>query len=206
MLDRFKERPLSHSQLSSWEYSPEQWYTSYWLGQRQPPTPEMLAGSRIGDSIGTDESLVPDLVPPGVKEFEMRAEWNGIPLVGYADHYCPDTFILSENKTSPNKSRWTQKKTDEHKQMTMYAFLLNLMDGTRPEDVTMYLNFIPLKLVGVTYQPSGNWKQFETYRTKADIEAYKDYIMDTVEAMNEYAMKRDALSTGKRSAPVFNGV
>lgn len=136
----------------------------------------------------------------------MRAEWEGIPLVGYADHYCPDTLILHENKTSYSKSRWTKKKVDEHKQMTMYAFLLNLMDGTQPEDVEMYLNFIPLKLVGVTYQPYGTWKQFETYRTKADIEAYKDYIMDTIEAMSEYAMKCDALSTSKRSAPVFNGV
>ena len=205
MKNRFKQRALSHSQLASWDYNPEEWYNSYILNQRSAPTPEMVAGSRIGDLIGTEGSPLPDLAPPGTKEYELHGEWEGIPMVGYADHFCPTMLILHENKTSPNKARWTQSKVDKHNQLTMYAMLLELQHGIAPEDVEMYLNFIPVALVGVTYQPLPTWRQFETRRTKADVEAYKAYILDTIEQMERY-IKLKELSTPPRRAPVFNGV
>jgi len=205
MKQRFKNRALSHSQLAAFEYNPADWYTTYILGQRTPPTAEMAAGSRIGDSIGTDKSEVPDLIPPGVKEFELHAQWEGISLVGYCDHFCPDMRILHENKTSPNAKRWTQKKVDEHPQLTMYALLLELQHGIAPEDVEMWLNFIPVSLVGVTYKPTLNWRAFETRRTKQDVERYKQYILDTIKKMDEYIRVR-SLSPAPRRAPAFNGV
>jgi len=204
MKKRFANRALSHSQLSSWEYNREDWYNSYILGIKSPPTPEMLAGNRIGDSIGTDKSEVPDLVPPGVKEYELHVEWEGIPLIGYCDHFCPDMLVLHENKTSPNKSRWNQRKVDEHHQLTMYALMLNLRDGIEPEDIEMWLNFIPVRLVGLTYKPDVSWRSFETRRTKQHLEAYKQYIMRTVEAMDEYIRVRST-QPEKRRAPVYNG-
>lgn len=205
MKTRFEKRALSHSQLASFEYNPDEWYKSYILNIKSPPTPEMQAGSRIGDLIGTPDSPIPDLTPPGVKEFELHGQWEGISFVGYADHYCPNMCVLHENKTSPNKSRWSQKKVDEHKQLTMYAFLLNLQYGVEPEDIEMYLNFIPVALVGVSYQPLPNWRQFETRRTTKDVDAYKDYVIETVEAMERY-IKLKALSPAPRRAPAFNGV
>ena len=135
----------------------------------------------------------------------MKIEWEGLKLVGYADHFCPDMLELHENKTSPNKKRWTPKKVNEHKQLTMYAMLLNIQLGIEPEDITMYLNFIPTSIVGINYQPLPNWRQFETRRTKEDVEAYKVYIIDTLKAMNDYIEKR-AISTPTRSAPSFNNV
>jgi len=203
MKKRFHNRALSHSQLSSWEYNKDEWYDSYILGIKSPPTPEMLAGNRIGDSIGTDKSEVPDLVPPGVKEYELHVEYEGIPLIGYCDHFCPSMLVLHENKTSPNKSRWTQRKADEHHQLTMYALMLNLRDGIEPEDIEMWLNFIPVELVGVTYKPT-TWRAFETRRTKQHLEAYKLYIMRTVEAMDEYIRVRGT-QPERRKAPVYNG-
>jgi len=209
MHDRFIKRPLSHSQLSSFEYDPEQWYQSYWLGVRSPANAEMMAGSRIGDLIGTDKSPIPNLTPPGVKEYEMKGVYEGITLIGFADHYCPETKVLHENKTSANKSRWTKKKVSEHPQLTMYAMLLQLQDGVEPEEVTMYLNFIPVCLTGVTYNvcQSDTWKQFETRRTKEDVQLYQIYLMDTIAKMESYAAFRDnQLSTPRRRPPVFNMV
>jgi len=203
MKNRFVNRALSHSQLSSWEYSREDWFDNYVLGKRTPPTPEMLAGNRIGDSIGTDKSEVPDLVPPGVKEYELHVKYEGIPLIGYCDHFCPNMLVLYENKTSPNKKRWNQRKVDDHHQLTMYALMLNLRDGIEPEDIEMWLNFIPVELVGVTYKPT-TWRAFETRRTKQHLEAYKQYIMKTVEAMDEYIRVRST-QPEKRKAPVYNG-
>jgi len=165
----------------------------------------MLAGNRIGDSIGTDKSEVPDLVPPGVKEYEIRSTFEDIELVGYADHFCPSMLVLHENKTSPNKKRWTQRKVDDHHQLTMYALMLNLRDGIEPEDIEMWLNFIPVELVGVTYKPTPNWRAFETRRTKQHLEAYKQYIIRTVEAMDEY-IKMKELSPKPRRAPAYKVV
>ena len=202
MKERFQARALSHSQIASFEWSPAVWYDTYILGERTPPTPEMVVGSVIGDAIGTPDSPIPDLNPPGVKEYELHAEWEGIPIIGYADHYCPQMLELHENKTSPNKSRWTQGKVDKHDQMTMYAMLLNLKEGIEPEDITMYLNFIPTTLVGVTYQPLPNWRQFETRRTKEDIKRYQEKILKIIELMDEYVRTRP-LSTPAPTAPVF---
>src|SRR6056297_2398400 len=191
MKERFQQRALSHSQLSSWEYDKVNWYNSYVLGMKQPPTAEMLAGSKIGDAIGTPDSPLPELNPPGVKEYALQYDWEGIPLIGYADHFCPDMLELHENKTSPNKKRWTQSKVDKHDQLTMYALLLHLKEGIEPEDITMYLNFIPVCLTGVTLNVCGGYRQFETKRTKQDLVRYQQYIRDTIEQMDEYIRSRE---------------
>lgn len=190
MLSRFFDRPLSHSQLSSFEYDKEQWYLSYIKGIRFPASPEMIAGSRVGDSIGTDKSELPDLNPPGQKEYEMKAVIDGITIIGYADHYCRESKTLHENKTSTNKYRWNQRKTDEHGQLTMYALLLQLQDGTNPEEVNMQLNFIPLKLTGVELRPTGTIKLFTTSRTQEQVDAYVEYIKATIKDMESYAQQR----------------
>jgi hypothetical protein len=87
----------------------------------------------------------------------------------------------------------------------MYALMLNLAHDVKPEDITMYLNFIPLRLVGLTYVPETKWKQFETKRTKQHLARYKSYLLETVEAMHQYAEMR-RLSTPARRPPVFNAV
>ena len=190
MYNRFKDRPLSHSQLASFEYDKEQWYQSYILGLRSPATPNMLAGSRIGDSIGADNNEVPDLNPPGVKEYAIKGEVDGIYMIGYADHYCPDTLVLNENKTSTTKYRWNQKKTDEHPQLTMYALLLQIQDKVKPEDITMWLNFIPLELKGVDLKPTGKVKSYETRRTQEQVKEYVKQMKQTIEEMESYAQWR----------------
>ena len=208
MKERFKKRPLSHSQLSSFEYSPEQWYNSYILGSKFTPTPAMLFGNVIGDAIGTDTSPIPELAPPGIKEYRLTAEVEGIPLVGYADHYCPETRVLHENKTSETKGRWTQGKSDKHTQIDMYLLMLYLSEGVPPESVTAYLNFIQTRPTGLGYRlhKEPKWKQFPlATKTMADLDKYQEYLLATVEAMHDYAEQK-ALSTPAPKAPVFRMV
>jgi hypothetical protein len=187
--DRFKTRPLSYSQLSSFEYSPKEWHKRYNLKEPDPPNAAMLFGSRVGDSIATPDSLVPSLTPPGVKEYEMRANLGPIHIIGFADHYDPETLVLNENKTTDNPKKWNKKSVDAHGQMTMYALLLYLQNKTKPEDVTMYLNYIPV-LVGNDFQyylpTPPTYTAIPTRRTTTDIMRYVQYIKDTVEAMEAY--------------------
>lgn len=188
--NRFKTRPLSWSQLSSFEYSPKEWHKRYVLNKPDPPNAAMLYGSKVGDSIGTPDSLVPTLVPPGVKEYELRANIGPIYLVGFADHYCTDTLVLNENKTTDKPTKWNQKSVDAHGQMTMYALLLFLQNKTKPEDVTMFLNYIPV-LVGNDFQyylpTPPTYTAIPTRRTTKDIMNFVTYVKDTVAAMEAYA-------------------
>lgn len=202
MSNRFDKRPLSYSQISSFEYSPEQWYNNYILGIKEPPNPEMLAGTRIGDLIGTDTCPI-GLQNTGIKEYELRGDIDGIKLVGFCDIYHPENKVLHENKTSPNQTRWNQKKADEHGQLTMYALMLR-QQGVEPEEITMHLNFVPLRLVGIDYQVNGH-TQFTTTRTAKQVDDYTEHIKRIVELMHQYTESRP-LSTPKPVPPVFKGV
>lgn len=186
--NRFKKRPLSYSQLSSFEWDAEEWYNNYILGKREPASPAMLFGTTVGDSIGTPDTLVPSLIPPGVKEYEMSAVIDGVPIVGYADHFCTDTLFLSENKTSDNPKRWNQKKVDDHGQLTMYALMLFLRDKIKPEDIQMQLNFIPVLYSGVSYRmpEPPTYQAFKTKRTTLDIVKYGQYIRDMIIEMERF--------------------
>ena len=193
-ITRFLTRPLSYSQLASWEYNKEEWYRNYILGKRSPASAEMLAGTTIGDQIGT-ETCPLGLANIGIKEYALLGMVDDIKLVGYIDIYNPETKHLHENKTSPNVKRWNQRKADEHGQLTMYALLLEQQEGTPPEQIAMYLNFVPLRLAGVTYTTYTPivWKQYETRRTSEQVAAYKDYIRQTVKAMQEYITTVDKI-------------
>lgn len=195
---RFIPRPLSYSQLSAWEYNKDEWYERYILNKRTPANSAMRAGTIIGDSIGTDKSLVPLLTPPGVKEYELRASLGDIHIVGYCDHYCPLTHTLNENKTSTNRNKWNQKNVDEHKQLDMYALMLFLTHDVLPDDLTIYLNYIPV-IEGADmryYLPDPvEHYTFETKRTEQHLVNMTRYIENTVEDMCAYAIHKDNLST-----------
>ena len=146
----------------------------------------MLYGNVVGDSIGTDHSLVPMLTPPGIKEYEFKAKFGKKhTLWGFADFYCPDTRVLHENKTSTNPNQWTQKKVDDHTQLTMYALMLFLKHKIKPEDVKMVLNFIPV-LPTYTMPDPVVVHSFETSRTTKDVLEYSAFILDTLVEMERY--------------------
>jgi len=195
MTNRFIARPLSYSQLSSFEWSPDEWYASYILGRREPPNDAMLLGTKVGDSIGTPESLVPTLTPPGVKEYAMRASLGDIHMVGFADHYCVDSKVLHENKTTDKPGKWTQASVDKHKQLDMYALLLWLQDKTPPHEVEMFLNYIPVERKGVTLRLPAEpvYYQFPTYRTRLQVAQYASYVKRTVKEMDKYIKARKSL-------------
>lgn len=182
---------MSYSQFSSWEYDKEQWYTKYILGIQEPANPAMAFGNTIGDTLGTPSSLVPQLaVVPGIKEYEMRANLGKIKLIGFADHYCPKQYILNENKTSQNATRWTQETVDAHTQLDMYALLLFLQDKVKPEHITMRLNYIPVienQDFTLSLTNPVECYHFNTKRTTEDITRYAAYVQETRKEMWRYA-------------------
>lgn len=150
----------------------------------------MLFGTYIGDLVGTPECPIPGLHDIGQKEYELRANIGDIRMIGFADGYRPEEKVLYENKTTDKPGKWNQKSVDAHGQMTMYALLLFLQDRVKPEDVTMYLNYIPVE-VGGDFQyrlpTPPTYTAIPTRRTTADVLRYVGYVQETVKRMEAYA-------------------
>jgi len=212
MKTRFLNRPLSHSQLSAWEYSPEQWYRSYILNERTPPNLCMSFGAHIGDLLGTKDTPIPELRHQGIKEYTVAGEVEGIKMIGHIDGWDDDNLTLHENKTTDNPTRWTQRKANSHTQIDMYLLLLLQQDGIPPESVTCYLHDIRTRQVGLGYQlpdPVEHTSYLIRTKTIDNLDAYTEYLLATVEKMHEYILEREqqeALSTPAPTAPAFHGV
>lgn len=186
---KWKERDVSWSQLNSWLFSKDQWAFKYIFGKYEEPNQAMLFGNTVGDTLGTPTSMVPSLNPflVGIKEYELRVPMNGHNLVGFCDHYCPTDLVLNENKTSQTLDRWTQKDVDLHGQLTMYSLMLLLKEKVNPEDLTIWLNFIPVYLDGFFPYVKDDYKRFPTVRTTKQCLMFGAWITTTLKEMELYA-------------------
>lgn len=159
---------LSYSQLTLWERNPELYREVYIFGRSLLPNEAMLLGREFDELIETDEKskgvweLLRVLVPREPKmQYELRANADGIPLLGKLDSFNPFTAqkIVREYKTG--KTAWTQKLADRSTQLTFYAFLAFLKYGHIPK---LYLHWCPVSDGGLT----GEVKTFETHRGMRD--------------------------------------
>jgi hypothetical protein len=193
MKTRFKQRPLSWSQISSFHYNPEEWYKRYILNQQTPPSSEMIFGSKVGKRLETDPTFLPQIPRHSKMEHGFKVVFNGIPMVGYADSFCDQTHRkLLEYKTG--KAKWDQRRVDNHGQLTMYALSNFITNKIRPEDMTIQLVWMPTKETGSFdiefVEPIEKHIQiFTTKRTMKDILNFGAYINKTVQEMDNYCKK-----------------
>jgi len=190
-----RNRPLSWSSISSFEYNPEEWYMSYVLGKRKPETKEMIFGKVLAHSIETGKPLVPVTIiyPEKIEkgknvEHSFKVMLGDIPLIGFADTFDHlQHKHLGEFKTGKND--WDQVRVDNHGQITMYLLMNFITYKVLPDDVECFLEWIP------TYE-SGDFKikfvkpvkirHFKTKRTMSDVLMFGERINKTVEAMQRY--------------------
>lgn len=195
-IKKWKERPYSWSQHSSFKYDPEQWYRKYILGEDGGTSPEMEFGSMVGKKLETDPTFLPQIKRNNVMEHEFRCMFNGIELVGYADSFCSITNKeLQEYKSGVRP--WDKKRVDEHGQITMYLLMHYLITKTKPEDVKVTLWWMPTKrtehgdfTVDIEFvEPiEENIKPFKTKRTMKDILSFGSEIKKTYKQMELYAI------------------
>lgn len=189
-------RPMSWSQLSCWQFDKtrNEWFNRYILNQKSPETSALLFGKAFADSCEARTPLAP-VTLYSVIEHPMEAVLGDIPLVGYADTYEPAQRLLGEFKTGAKA--WDQKRVDTHGQLTFYTLLLWLIDKTRPEDVGIMLQWLP---VVTTPQFTLDFKRdtdgnptihtFNTTRTMADALRLGKEIQETRNEMEAYALTR----------------
>ena len=188
-----KMRHVSWSAISSYEWSPEQWYNSYYLGIRTD-SKEMEFGRKVDKEIERNPKYLPQIVRYKIMQHRMDCVFNGLPLVGVSDTYKPTKrCALRDYKTG--KKAWDQKRADETGQLTMYALLLNLIDGVKPEDLDLYIDWMPTKETNdfkIRFRDQPMVLQtFQTKRTMRDLLEFGQRINKRWKEMNEYVKSKD---------------
>jgi|SRR3990167_3464973 len=180
-------RPLSWSQISSFEWNPEDWYSRYILGEKQAETGPLIFGKKIGERLATDLAFLPEV--PRYKHMEKKfiGKIGDIELIGFLDSFCPNTLSILEFKTSSNKNRWNQKKAEEHGQLSFYCLLVWLNHGKLPEKC--HLCYLPCRETGsFDIELTGEPVQiFEVKKTAVDVLKFGNYIKDVRKKMIKYA-------------------
>lgn len=199
-------RALSWSSISSFEWNKDQWWRKY-IGKEIPEvTPELEFGSRIDKKLQDEPDFLPNMVRYNQLQFEMRCEFNGIPLVGIADTYeerrietGPPYAALRDYKTG--RKPWDKKRADETGQLTMYCLMLWLLYKVRPEDVELWIDWMPthIKDGKIEFIKEGDIRSFRTKRTMKQVLEFGQRIVDTYAAMHEYCKHRPILDTSDPS-------
>jgi len=191
-IEKWRERSFSWSQISSWTYDKKQWYDKYILDKPFEPTAAMLFGNEVGDTLGTPDSMVPALPMPGIKEYELKPKFQDFTLIGFCDAWCPDTKVLTENKTSQNAQRWNPVAVERHGQFDYYALMLMLQDNVMPADMKMVLHYIPVgrgKDLNLQVTDPEVFHSYETARTNEQVLKFGALIKTIRNAMEKYACK-----------------
>jgi hypothetical protein len=184
-------RPLSWSAISSFQWDKEQWYQNYILGCKFVPTPEMEFGKKFADSCEARKPMAPVTMLSKMEQ-PFKVVFNGIPLVGFADTFCDVTKKhLREYKTGVTP--WTQKRANDHGQITMYALMNFITNKVRPEDCEFALEWVPtVKTSHGDFSVTIELKQpirvhkFKIKKTMADILLFGAVINSTVKEMQDY--------------------
>lgn len=170
-----RNRPLSWSAISSFEYDPEQWYRKYVLGQEDPATKEMLFGSKIGNALATDPNFMPHIKRYPVFEYELRFKFGAIPMIGFIDGF--DELILDLGEYKTGKKEWTQKRADEHGQFDCYLLGLWVTKKIPPDRVTLNLHWMPTQDNGDFSISFVDPKLCHTFKTKRSMRQVLNFGM-----------------------------
>lgn len=185
-----KTKPLSWSSYSSFLYNKEDWFRKYYLGEKTIETPEMKFGKEFALSIENGTCDYPGLMEllPKKKEHLAKVFFNQIPLIGYYDAFCDETFRkLHEVKTG--KKLWNAKRVDSHDQITFYALTNYITHKVFPEDVECFLHWCPTQDTmdfGISFVEPKKLQSFKTSRTMKDIIEFGAKLKQTYKDMQEY--------------------
>ena len=192
-LSIWQNRAFSWSQITSFDYSPEQWFNKYFLGEEQFETEELRFGKIIGERLASDPKFLPEV--PRLSKFEhgFKVMFGKIKLVGYADSFCEKSKkVLYEYKTGVKK--WDQKRVDEHGQIDMYLLMNYITNKIRPEEMQVKLVWLPTKRkedgdfkVTIDFVDGMKPQVFSTKRTMQDILNFGARINRVHKEMQAYA-------------------
>jgi hypothetical protein len=158
--------------MTTWERGERAFYDRYFLGKIMQ-SKEMDFGKKIASGLEAEETKDKEVefcrmwLPTAKKqekEFEIIVKIEEIPLLVKMDRFAEEEKLIEEYKTG--KVKWTQRKADEHGQITIYDMAVHKKYGFIPDN---NLHWIPTKEEGEKIVLTGDLPQcFKTKRTLAD--------------------------------------
>ncbi len=217
LIAKWKKRPYSWSQHSSYDWDKDQWFVGYILDMKNESSAQMEFGNTVGDSLGTPDQMIAMPTLPH-KEYEVRAKLGTFEIVGFFDFYEDRKPEIQENKTSSNPNKWNQASVDTHGQLDFYLVLLSMphkaacstkrgdkcprgcvlgkltkREPIKPEKVKIKLYYIPVGEgadFGMEIVPGAKVSVFETRRTKEHVFEMMKAILRRRKEMEAYARKK----------------
>ena len=128
---------LSYSAYSLWKSSKKQFRKRYYENE----DPFETAETRYGKLIHKEKEDDPNVHG---SETKIEAVYKGLSLLGYIDSFNEDTLYVIDFKTGhrnkDGKAPWDALKVRKHKQLVMYAALVQLKYGAyNPETALIWI-------------------------------------------------------------------
>jgi len=128
---------LSYSAYSLWKSSKTQYRKRYYDNEPSFQTAE----TRYGKVIHKEKEDDPNIHG---SETRLEATWKDLPLLGYLDSFNEETLYVIDFKTGhrnkDGKVPWDALKVRKHKQLVMYAALVQLKYGKyNPETALIWI-------------------------------------------------------------------
>lgn len=160
-LEKWRGRDYSWSQHSAFLWNPVAWFERYVLEVESPVTPELSFGKTFAEAAENKKPLAPITMLSRMEQ-DFKVPFDGIKLIGYADTFCDKSLKkIGEYKTGMKE--WDQKRVDGHGQLTFYCLMNLIGNNIKPEDVELFLEWIPTTRV---------WKPKES---ETDFDYYMDF-------------------------------
>lgn len=179
---------ISWSQLNAWEKGEDYFYKVYILGQSFE-NKEMAFGKKIAEGlegkIECPEAEFCKIYLPKMpkREYEIKVNFEGVPILVRMDAFDDKKLIIDEYKTG--RSPWTQKKVDNHGQLTMYAMAVWKKYGKIP-DIRLF--WIPTDLDdnGEVVLTGEIPYEFKTQRSLRDFALMYKRLKNAWEGINKF--------------------
>jgi len=183
------DRPISHSQLTTFKWSPEKWYKNYVLNEPRESSPELDFGSKIDKKLQKDSKYLPEVKRLTHLQYELKTTVKNIKLIGYPDALDIENPELIDYKTG--RVSWDQKRADDTLQLTMYLWMIYNILKIPPEKFKCSIIWLPthIKKGKIALVRPIKPQTFYTKRTMVDILKFGQSIIETRSKMIDYYNK-----------------
>lgn len=139
-IKKFLGRPLSWSSIYLFKSDPDKWYDKYFGEVKERPSGPAIFGKNVDARIEAETDFLPEVPRLGGFQHKIHVKIGSVDCIGFLDDFSEEQKILIERKTG---KKWDFKRANTHGQLTMYASMIYLKYGIRPEDLTIKLIWLP---------------------------------------------------------------
>jgi hypothetical protein len=147
----------------------------------------MIFGGQVAKQLELGELKLLALEQYDVRELELKADLNGVPLLGRIDNFDPDTLLFRDNKTGKRvggKSPWDSSRAYKDKQLLFYGVMIRMIYGKAPKKG--FIDWLETEYdENQNLRLTGNVEVFECPLTKARLDKMEQEIIKVANEISD---------------------